>query len=118
MLLIVGCPGYPRNNSKARAQAIVRAIDCIGDPTAPSPMPAFAFQDFVQGGARTNGRRHGAKRSRMRFFLKRAFPQEFLPVLFIRESGLSMFMKFGLLPFLRRPHSANGNGGPGNSVPP
>src|SRR6185437_1643532 len=98
MLLIVGCPGYPRNNSKYRAQAIVRAIDCIGDPTAPSPMPAFPFQDFVWGGARTNGRRHGAKRSRMRFFFKRAFPQEFLHVLFIGESTLSLFVKFGFLP--------------------
>jgi hypothetical protein len=54
----------------------------------------------------------------MRFFFERAFPQKFLHVLFTGESTLSLFVKFGFLPFFRRFHSANGNLGPGNFVPP
>src|SRR4029077_2573873 len=109
---------YARNNSKYRAQAIVRAVDRVGDPTATSPMPAFALQDFVQRGAWANWWRHGAKRSRVRLFLKCALPQKFLHVLFTGESTLRLFAKCGFLPFFRRFHPANGNLGPGNFVPP
>src|SRR5437762_14298407 len=118
MLLIICRARYARHNSKYRAQAIVRAVDRVGDPTAASPMPAFALQDFVQRGAWANRRRHGAKRSGMRFFLECAFPQKFLHVLFTGESTLGLVMKFGFLPFFRRLHSPNGDLGPGNFVPP
>src|SRR2546425_6789853 len=118
MLLIICRARYARNNSKYRAQPIVRTVDRVGDPTAASPMPAFALQDFVQRGAWANRRRHGAKRSGMRFFLECAFPQKFLHVLFTGESTLGLVMKFGFLPFFRRLHSPNGDLGPGNFVPP
>src|SRR4030095_4115980 len=118
MLLIVGCTGYPRDNSKYCAQSIVRTVDRVGDPTAASPVPAFAFQDFVQRGTWTNGRRHGAKRSCMRFFFECALAQKFLHVLFTGKSTLGLIMKFGFLPFFRRFHSANGDFGSGNFVPP
>jgi hypothetical protein len=81
-------------------------------------MPAFTFKDFVQGGARTNRRRHGAKHARMRFFLERAFPQKFLHVLFAGEGALGLFVKFSFLPFLRSFHSANGDFGSSDFIPP
>src|SRR5882724_6138165 len=118
MLLIICRACYARNNSKYRAQAIVRAVDRVGDPTAASPMPAFALQDFVQRGARANRRRHGAKRSRMRFFLDCAFPQKFLHIFFAGQGTLSLLMKFGFLAFFRRFHSANSDFGSRNFVPP
>src|SRR5436190_916029 len=118
MLLIICRSGYARHNSKYRAQPIVRAVDRIGDPTAASPMPAFTLQDFVQRGAWTDRRSHGAESARMRFFLERAFPQKFLHVLFTGESTLSLVMKFGFLPFFRRFHSPNGDLGSRNFVPP
>src|SRR6267378_5552119 len=118
MLLIICRACYARNNSKYRAQAIVRAIDRIGDPTAASTMPAFALQDFVQSGARANRRRHGAKRSRMRFFLDCAFPQKFLHIFFASQGMLSLLMKFSFLPFFRRFHPANSDFCSRNFVPP
>src|SRR5947199_10754838 len=118
MLLIICRSGYARNNSKYRAQPIIRAVDRIRHPTAASPMPAFALQDFVECGTRANRRRHRAKRSRMRFFLDCAFPQKFLHILFAGQGSLSLVMKFGFLPFLRRFHPANSDFGSCNLVPP
>src|SRR5437762_7922425 len=118
MLLIICRAGYARNNSKYRAQPIVRAVDRIGDPTAASPMPAFPLQDLVQRGARTNRRGHGVKRSGMRFFLDCASPQKVLHILFAGQGTLSLVMKFGLLPFFRRFHPANSDFGSCNFVPP
>src|SRR6266542_3747306 len=81
-------------------------------------MPALALQDLVQRCARANRRRHGPKRSRVRFFFERALSQKFLYVLFTGESTLGLFVKLGFLSFFRRFHSANGDFGSGNLVPP
>src|SRR6267143_5567097 len=118
MLLIICRAGYARNNSEYRAQPIVRAVDRIGDPTAASPVPAFALQDFVQRGARANRGCHGTKRSRMRFFLDCALPQKFLHIFFAGQGTLSLLMKFGFLPFFRRFHPTNSDVGSRNFVPP
>src|ERR1044071_120508 len=118
MLLIICSPRHARNNSKYRAQPIVRAVDRVGDPTAASPMPAFALQNFVQRGAWADWRCHGAKRARMRFFLERAFPQKFLHILFTGQGAFRLVVKLGFLTFFCCFHSANGDLGPGNLVPP
>src|SRR4029450_8649253 len=118
VLLIVRRASHARNNSEYCAQSIVCAVDRIRHPTATAPMPAFALQDFVQRGARANRRRHGAKRSGMRFFLDCAFPQEFLHIFFAGQGTLSLLVEFGFLPFFRRFHSANSDFGSRNFVPP
>src|SRR5207244_12263822 len=96
----------------------VRAVDRVGDPTAASPMPAFALQNFVQRGAWAHRRSHGAEHARMCFFLKRAFPQKFLHVLFISQGALCLFVKFGFLTLFYCFHSPNGDFGASDFVPP
>src|SRR4026208_590580 len=118
MLLIVCRACYARYNSKYRAQPVVRAVDRVGDPTAASPMPAFALQNFVQRGARADRWSHGAEHARMRFFLERAFPQKFLHVLFTGERAFCLFVKFGFLTFFCCFHSANSDFGARDFVPP
>src|SRR5438094_8569900 len=118
MLLIICRSGYARNNSKYRAQPIIRAVDCIRHPPAASPMPAFALQDFVECGTRANRRRHCAKGSRMRFFLDCAAPQKLLHTLLAGRGTLSLVTKFGFLPFFRFLHPTNIDFAPSNLVPP
>src|ERR1700745_2214957 len=101
MLLIIRRASHAGNNSEYGAKSIICAVDRVGDPTAAAPMPAFALQDFVQRGARADRWRHGAERSRMRFFFECTLPQKFLHVLFTGESALGLLMKFGFLPFFR-----------------
>src|SRR5438093_4386327 len=118
MLLIIRCAGYPRNNSKDRAKPIVCAVDRVGHPTAPAPMPAFALQDLVQRRARIHRRRHSAKRPRVSFFFKRAFSQKFLNILFASERALGLIVKFRFLLFFRRFHPPNRDLRSGDFVPP
>src|SRR5207249_5583275 len=65
MLLVIGCAGHARNNSKHRAKPVVCSVNRIGYPTAASPVPPFALQDFVQRSAWTCCWRHRTKRPRM-----------------------------------------------------
>jgi len=81
-------------------------------------MPALAFEDFVQRGARADRGRHSAKHPGMRFFFERALPQEFLHILFTSQSTLGLITKFRFVPFFRGFHPANSDLGAGNLVPP
>ena len=54
----------------------------------------------------------------MRLFFERAFPQEFLHILFSSQGTLGLIVKFRLLAFFGRFHPANSNLRAGNFVPP
>jgi hypothetical protein len=118
MLLVIRGAGDARNDSKHCAQPIICAVNCVGHPTAAAAVPAFALQDFVQCGARTDGRRHRAQHPRMSFFFERALSQKFLSVLLAGKRALGLIVKFCFLPFFRRFHTANGNFRSGDLVPP
>src|SRR5438874_9649186 len=102
MLLIVGCARDTRYDSKHCAESIIHTINCVRHPAASASMPAFTFQDGVEHRTRTGLGSHCAQDSRMRFFLQRAFPQEFLDVLFARQGAISLIVKLRFVPFFRR----------------
>ena len=118
MLLIVGCASDAGNDSKHGAKSVVHAINRVGYPTAPASVPPFTFQDRVERGARTGRRRHCAQRSRVRFFLKRAFSQELLNILLPSQGTLGLIVKFRFVPLFRGFHPANSDLRAGNFVPP
>jgi hypothetical protein len=118
MLLIVRRAGNAGNDSKNCTKPIVRAVNCVGHPTAATSVPPFALEDLIQRSARVQRRCHRAQRSRMCFLFERAFSQKFLNVLLARERVLGLIVKFGFLPFFRRFHTANGNFCSGDLVPP
>src|SRR5437588_4835592 len=118
MLLIIGRASHARNNSEYRAQPIVRAIDCVRHPTASSPMPAFALENFVPSRARASRWRHHAQCSRMRLFFERALAQKLLHICLACERALCLIMEFGFLAFFSGFHAANRDLRACNLVPP
>src|SRR6266404_1683945 len=109
MLLIIGRTRDTGHDSKYRAESIVNAIDGIGHPAAPAPVPTFTFQNRVQGGFWTRRRRHRLQRASMRLLLERACSQEFPHIHFIGERPIALFAEFPLVLFFSRFHTANGN---------
>src|SRR5260370_37447995 len=99
MLLIVRGAGDAGDNSKYGAESVVHAINCVRDPTSTATMPAFALENRVEHGARSELRHHRLQRARVRFFFDGAFPEKIFHVMFIGENALALIAKGGFVFF-------------------
>jgi len=118
MLLIVGCAGDAANNSKHHAKSVVHAVNRVCHPAATAPVPAFAFQNCVEHGARSELRHHALQRPRVRFLFQRAFPQKIFHVMFAGEGAIPLITELSLVLFFRGFHPSNCNLGPERTVQP
>src|SRR5256714_15423714 len=111
MLLIVSRAGDTGDNSEDCAESVVHAINRVRDPTAATPVPAFALKNRIERAARIWRPSHRIQRARMRFFFQRARAQKFLHVVFLRECAFALGTKLLLVFFFSRFHSTNGDVG-------
>ena len=107
MLRVVRGPGHAGNNSEDRAEAIVHTVNRVRHPTAAASMPAFAFQNCVEGTLGALRLRHRIQGAGVRFFFERACPQKILHILLVGQGALALGTELPLVFLLRRFHAAN-----------
>ncbi len=109
MLLIVRRPGHAGHNSKNGAEPVVHAINRIRHPTAAAAVPAFAFKNRVEQGARTELRHHRLQSAGVRFFFERTLAQKIFHIVFVGQGSIALIAKFRFMFFFGCFHSANRN---------
>src|SRR5438445_530987 len=109
MLLVVCRAGHARNNPEHRAEAVIHAVNRVGDPASAAPMPPFTFENSVEYGSWAKLRHHRLQRPGMRLFFHGAFAQKTFYILFAGEHAIMLVTKRGFVPLLRGFHASNGN---------